>query len=529
VNLSPGGTVAASCSYSGVVGSYNVTFTGTFVCSGCYYDGRDSHSVAATLNVLKPTPPDFAILANPNGLALAPGSSANSTVTLTSLAGFSGTVNLSTSISPTGPTASLNPTSATVSSGGTGTSILRISTAATTSTGNYTITLNAVSGSLSHSITLSLTITVASFTITETPTSQAIPILSERQTVIDVGSVNGFSGDVNLVATPSSTSVACWFTYTLTNKATVTVPAGGDAYQYPTCGAYGPAGSFTVTITGTSGSIAYSVVLQVTVLDFSLSASSVSFTQGSSGASTVTLTSLSGLSGPVSLTVSAPSGLAASCPSSTTLSSNGISMASCTFSSAVAGNYTATITGKFVCADCYYDATDSHSTTATITVTSTDPPVSGTFNFQGITITTSGSLSVISGTVSGTVSITATNSSSGTVLFSKTYTITNVSIGMMNQGRFILNIGVNPYRLSADVTVSQTSGVWSASVMITRQLDIAGRGSVDIVDFSIAAMAFNTHTGSSLYNPAADLTGTGTVNITDIAMLLSFYGAPDYS
>ena len=528
-SLLSGGTTVVSCSYSGAVGSYNVTFTGTFVCSGCYYNGRDSHSVAVTLKVLKPAPSDFSMSANPNGIAFSPGSSANSTVSLTSLAGFSGTVNLSVSVSPSGPTVSLSPVSITISSGGTGSSVLRISTISTVPIGTYAITVNAVIGSLSHSVQLSLSVSAASFTITETPTSQAIPILSEMQTVIEVNSVNAFSGNVNLVATPSSTAVACWFAYTLTNTATVTVSAGGYAYQWPTCGAYGPAGSYTVTITGTSGSISYSVVLAVTVMDFGLSASSVSFTQGSSGTSTITLTSLSGLSGPVSLTVTAPSGLTASCPPNATLSSGGTLIASCSFSSVAAGNYPATITGKFVCSGCYYDGTDSHSTTATVTVTSTDPPVSGTFNFQGITVTTSGSLSVNSGTVSGTVSVTATNSSTGTVLFSKTYTITNVKIGMMNQGRFILNVAVSPYRLSADVTVSQSGGVWSASVMVTRQLDIAGRGTVDIVDFSIGAVAFNTHFGGSLYNPAADLLGTGTVDINDIAMLVSFYGAPDYS
>jgi len=100
---------------------------------------------------------------------------------------------------------------------------------------------------------------------------------------------------------------------------------------------------------------------------------------------------------------------------------------------------------------------------------------------------------------------------------------------MNNQGRFILNVGVSPYRLSADVTVSQNGNVWSATVMVTRQLDIAGRGVVDIVAFSVAAMAFNSHPGSSNYNPLADLAGTGTVDINDIAMLIAFFNAQDYS
>src|SRR6266581_5677803 len=359
-SLVSGGTTTVVCTYaSNIPGTYNVTITGSFVCSGCYYDGTDSHSVTVSVRVSQPSQPDFFISANPNGLDLTPGSSATSTISLTSL-GFAGTVNLAASISSAGPSVSLNPLTVTLASGGTGTSTLTLSTTSTTPTGSYKITVTATSGSLAHSITLSLTVSNSGFTISESPTSQAIPLGSEMQTAIYVSSVNGFSGNVNLVATPSSTAVACWFAYTLTNKATVSVPSYGSAEQWPTCGAYGSAGSYTVTISGSSGSLNYSIVLPVTVMDYSISTSSVSFTAGSSESSAVSLTSLSGLSGPVSLAVAAPSGLTASCPSSVTLSAGGTSTASCTFVATAAGTYAATITGTFVCGGCYYDGTDSH-------------------------------------------------------------------------------------------------------------------------------------------------------------------------
>ena len=528
VNLVSGSTTTVSCSYSSTIpGSYNVTITGSFVCSGCYYDGTDSHSVTVSVRVSQPSQPDFFISANPNGLAVTPGSSATSTISLTSLAGYANTVNLMATVSPSGPSASLNPTSVSLASGGTGSSTLTVSTAATMATGTYTITISGTSGTLNHSVTVTLSVSSSEFTISENPTSQAIPLASERQTIIDVDSVNGFSGNVNLVATPSSTAVACWFTYTLTNTATVYVPPGGSAYQYPTCGAYGPAGSYTVTISGTSGSLSYSIVLPVTVMDYSISASSVSFTAGSSGSSTVSLTSLSGLSGTVSLAVAAPSGLTASCPSSVTLSAGGTSTASCTFVATAAGTYVATITGTFVCSGCYYDGTDSHSTTATVTVTSTDPPVSSTVNFQGITVTTSGSLTINSGTVSGTISVMATNSSSGSVLFSKTYTITNVQIAN-NQARFVLDVPVSPYPLSAGISVMQNGGAWSASVIVTRQIDIDANGMVDISDASVVGNAWNTSIGSPNYDPRADLNGSGKVDIVDVSIFGAYWRSTDF-
>ncbi len=524
-NLTSGTATAISCSYSSTVpGNYNVTITGSFVCSGCYYDGTDSHSVTVSVKVTEPSQPDFFISANPTGLAVTPGSSTTSTIGVASLAGFANTVNLAVSVSPSGPSASLNPTSVSITSGGTGTVTFTVSTVTTTPTRSYTITVLGTSGSLSHSVVVTLSVSSSDFTITENPTSQAIPLASEKQTIISVNSVNGFSGNVKLVATFSSTAVACWFSGTLNNTATVFVPSGGLAYQYPTCGAYGPVGSYTVTITGTSGSLSYSIVLPMTVMDYSISASSVSFTAGSSGNSTVSLTSLSELSGPVSLAVASPSGLSASCSPSVILSAGGTSTASCSFAAASAGTYVATIIGTFVCSGCYYDGTDSHSTTATVTVTSTDPPVSSKATFQGITVTTSGSLTINSGIVSGTVSVMATNNSTGATLFSKTYTITNVQVSN-NHARFLVNVPAGQYPLSADVTLNLNSGVWSASVMVTRQLAITGAGTVGIVDFSIVALAYGSSLGSSRYTTAADLTGSGTISIIDVGMVALFYGA----
>lgn len=164
-------------------------------------------------------------------------------------------------------------------------------------------------------------------------------------------------------------------------------------------------------------------------------------------------------------------------------------------------------------------------TVPSITVpASNDPPVSGTFSFHGVTVTLSGSLSVGSSAVSGTISVTATNSSTGAVLFSKSYSLSNLPLSN-NIARFLLNVGVSPYPLSADVTVTQTGGVWSASVMLTRQLAITGARTVGIVDFSIVALDYGSSLGGPRYNPAADLTGSGTVNIIDVGIVGYYYGA----
>jgi len=159
-------------------------------------------------------------------------------------------------------------------------------------------------------------------------------------------------------------------------------------------------------------------------------------------------------------------------------------------------------------------------------VAGTDPSVSVSFTtgFEGVTVVASGNLSISSGQVSGTVTITATNSSTGATLFSKTYNFSNLQLAN-NQTRFLLYIPVGTNPLSADITVTESGGVWSASVMVTRQLAITGGGTVGIVDFSIVALDYGSSLGSSRYNPAADLTGSGTINVVDIGIIGLFYGA----
>lgn len=86
-----------------------------------------------------------------------------STVTLTSLSQFNGTVNLTSAAEPSGPTLTFNPTDIMLRAELTNSSTLSFSTA---SAGDYTVTINATSGTLSHSTTLTIsTGTVGGFVI----------------------------------------------------------------------------------------------------------------------------------------------------------------------------------------------------------------------------------------------------------------------------------------------------------------------------------------------------------------------------
>jgi subtilase family serine protease len=154
--------------------------------------------------------------------------------------------------------------------------------------------------------------------------------------------------------------------------------------------------------------------------------------------------------------------------------------------------------------------------------------ISSTLNFQGITVTTAGTLLVnfTIPTAFGTISVAAVNSTTGALLFSKTYAITSLSF-VNGQTRFVMNVNVGPYALSSDVTVR--SGIApNGSVQVTRELDINGDGSVDLADGAIVGAAYGSFIGSSTYNPVADFNADGFVNIFDFAIFGSFYQAPAF-
>ena len=135
------------------VGTYTFMINGT--------SGKLAHSVSTFLQVAKPPPSDFLISATPASLTISAGSSGGSTLTVTSQGGFSGVISLAPTITPNGansPTLTLNPNTVTLLSGGTASAVLTMTTASTTTRTNYTIVVLATSGSISHSVSVSLTV-----------------------------------------------------------------------------------------------------------------------------------------------------------------------------------------------------------------------------------------------------------------------------------------------------------------------------------------------------------------------------------
>jgi hypothetical protein len=144
-------TLTVSVPASAPLSTYTIIIDGA--------SGKLSHNVTSILRVVPPPSPDFSITSSPSSMNVTRGSATSATLTLTSIGGFAGQVNLTTSISPSNgssPTLTLNPNRVTLLSGGTGNAVLTINTTGATSLGVYTIVVLGVSGTLSNSVSITL-------------------------------------------------------------------------------------------------------------------------------------------------------------------------------------------------------------------------------------------------------------------------------------------------------------------------------------------------------------------------------------
>jgi uncharacterized membrane protein len=348
-------------------GKYTVTVTGT--------NGSLTHSVNVTVNVVVP---DFYMLAFPSFLSVPAGSTVNSTIMVTSLYGFNGTVSLSVS-PPAGWTASIVPSSLSVTSGYGGRynwSQLSVVVPSSTAAGKYTVTVTGTNGSLTHSVNVTVNVAAPDFWVYAFPSYLWVTAGSTVNSTIMVTSLYGFNGTVSLSVTKSPPG---WTTSVNPSSLSVTNEYHGR-YNWSQLSIGVPSnaavGTYTVEVTGTSGSLTHSrnVTVNVVSPDFWVSAFPwyLWATAGSTVHSTIMVTSLYGFNGNVSLTVSAPVNWTASVvPSSLSVTSGyfgyfGYGWSNWSWlsvvipSDALAGQYTIVVTGT--------SGSLTHSTNVTVTV-----------------------------------------------------------------------------------------------------------------------------------------------------------------
>jgi hypothetical protein len=234
---------------------------------------------------------DFSVKVSPTSDSVAKGTSKTAAVTVSVASGISQPVALSSTVKPaaTGLSVGFNPTSGNPNY----TSTMTISTTTSTPVGTYTVTITGTSGTITHNATA--TYAVTDFMMSASPTTLATNVGASATSSINVAPVNGFTGTVTLAVKTNSTSLSC----TLTS----TSIAGGSGTSTLSCMGT-VAGNYNANVTGTSGSLSHSVIVNAVVQDFKITAnpSSITSTVGSAPTSTLTIASLGGFSGNVTLT-----------------------------------------------------------------------------------------------------------------------------------------------------------------------------------------------------------------------------------
>lgn len=209
----------------------------------------DVQSGSATLNIQ-----NFSMSLSPTSQNVVRGGSVNYVLTVTPQNGFTGTINLACSVSPSGAGVTITscPGSITITSGpATTTIVVAASTTATLQT--YTVSVSGTVGNTTNGASASLI--VQDFSVSVSPSSQTVDTGTSTTYTVTVSSQNGFAGSVSVScsAAPAGLNVSC-------SPTSVNVPSNGSATSTMTVSVPSSlgAGNFTATATGTFGAFSRS-------------------------------------------------------------------------------------------------------------------------------------------------------------------------------------------------------------------------------------------------------------------------------
>jgi subtilase family serine protease len=244
-------TSGTSGSYSAEVGYDLVT-------------GWGSPNGTGLINALAPTStsPAFAISASPASVSVVQGSSGTSTITTTVSGGFDSAIALTASGQPTGVTLTLS--TGTIEAPGSGSSTLTMAVASTTAAGTYTITVTGTGGGITHTATVSLTVTAptaGAFTISVSPTSGYLRQGQSGYAVVTTAVSGGFDSAIALSATGEPTGVTISF-----SPSSIAAPGSGSSDMLLTVSRTAPTGTYPITITGTGGGVTHTTTLTFEVV-----------------------------------------------------------------------------------------------------------------------------------------------------------------------------------------------------------------------------------------------------------------------
>jgi len=191
-------------------------------------------------------PPNFSIATTPSAQTVADGDSATYGISIQQLGGFIDPVSLSVEL-PDGTSGSFNPNPATTFS------TLTVTTTTATSSGFHLLQVTGVSGNLSH--TSYVTVTVPDFSLSPSPASQTVQVLQSTSYTISIEPVDGFNAPVSLSVDGLPAGASASFSPNPASSSSVlSVTAGGNA-----------SAPIVLTITGVGGGLTHTTSVTLLV------------------------------------------------------------------------------------------------------------------------------------------------------------------------------------------------------------------------------------------------------------------------
>jgi hypothetical protein len=201
------------------------------------------------------TTADFSLSASPASQSVVAGTNTSYSVTITPTNGFNAAVSLSVGGLPSGANGTFSPNNQVMTS-----STLSVTTITGTTPGSYPLTITGTSGTLTHTTSVTFTVTappLADFSLSASPSSQMVSRHGGSVMYgVTITPSNGFTGTVTLSVSGFPSRASAGFSANpATTSSTLTVSTSNGT----------TAGSYTLVITGVSGSLTHTTTVTLVV------------------------------------------------------------------------------------------------------------------------------------------------------------------------------------------------------------------------------------------------------------------------
>jgi len=399
-----------------------------------------------------------------------------------------------------------------------------IQTTATSTAGNYTWPTDTWTDMMAAFLPK----TSGDYTITANPASVNVAQGSQGTSTIATTISGGFNNAISL----STSGVPNGTTVTFSPNP-IAAPGNGSSTMTISVGANTAVGTYPITVTGSGGGVQHTTTVTLTVTagpDYTITASpsSVSVTQGSQGASTLTTTISGGFNSAINLSASGvPNGTTVTFnPNPIAAPGSGTSVMTISVGANTAtGTYPITVTGS--------GGGIQHTTTVTLTVTNA-PDYTITANPSSVSVAqgnqgTSTITTTITGGFNNAINLSASGVPTGTTV---TFAPNPIAAPGNGSSTMTINVGANTTTGTYSITVTGSGGGIQHTTTVTLTVTMKADYTISANPSSLSVMqgsqGISTITTTIMggFNSAINLSASGVPTGTTVSFSPNPIAAP---